>query len=75
MNRNLALHDLSRYIIAATLIPVLQASTAGGGGVVLDILAAGVWNEMDPDNMELNGKKCDFFREWSVSRYSASIVN
>ncbi|KAG9038988.1 hypothetical protein FRB95_013666 [Tulasnella sp. JGI-2019a] len=54
---NLALHDLSRYIIAATLMPVLQRST----GVVLDILAAGVWDEMDPDNMELHGKSCDFF--------------
>ncbi|KAG8844707.1 Glutathione reductase [Tulasnella sp. 330] len=58
---NLALHDLSRYIIAATLMPVLQLSNNGRGGTVLDVLAAGVWNEMDPDNMELNGKTCDFF--------------
>lgn len=59
--RYLALQDFSRYIVAATLVPVLDQ--VEGGGVVLDILAAGVWNVMDVDNLELVGKSPDFFRK------------
>ncbi|KIO32453.1 hypothetical protein M407DRAFT_104540 [Tulasnella calospora MUT 4182] len=54
----LALHDFSRYIVAATLVPVLKM---GRRGVVIDVLAAGVWNKFDDENLELVGKSPDFF--------------
>ncbi|KAG8946461.1 hypothetical protein FRC04_011637 [Tulasnella sp. 424] len=54
----LALQDFSRYIIAASLLPVLKL---GRRGVVIDVLSAGVWNKFDDENLELVGKSPDFY--------------
>ncbi|KAG8958155.1 hypothetical protein FRC03_009400 [Tulasnella sp. 419] len=54
----LAVHDISRYIIAAKLMPMLKQS---GEGTVLDLLSAGVWNRVDEHNLELNGVRPDFY--------------
>ncbi len=60
--RFLALQDFSRFIVATMLIPVLQQS---GRGVVLDVLAAGVWNEFDLEDLELRTKSPNFFSEFN----------
>lgn len=60
-SRLLALQDFSRYIIAASLLPVLKL---GRRGVVIDVLSAGVWNKFDDENLELVGKSPDFYREF-----------
>jgi len=55
----LALHDISRYIIAAMLLPALKQD--GHPGVVLDVLAAGVWNKFDDNDLQLHHKSPNFF--------------
>jgi len=54
----LSIHDFSRYIIAATLLPILKQS---GHGVVIDVLSAGVWNKFDEDDLEMLNHSANFF--------------
>lgn len=63
----LALQDFSRFVVATMLIPVLQQS---GRGVVLDVLAAGVWNEFDLEDLELRKKSPNFFSEFNYLQHN-----